>query len=159
MNRVKALAFPTLIVLELIVVPRMALAMVPEGVLSAAKSIGLIDPWQVLDALFIFGVFLATLSVLVNLTEKWSGINLASSIVSALSWFGLSLYLWGLGDPWALGLVTRTLNVMRNAKASFVLDMRFFVSFLAGISVLKVIVTALEFIRTRRIRGEEAPAS
>jgi hypothetical protein len=158
-NRVKALAFPTLIVLELIMVPRMALAMVPEGVLSAAKSIGLIDPWQVLDALLIFGVFLATLSVLVNLTEKWSGINLASSIISALSWFGLSLYLWGLGDPWALGLVTRTLNVMRNAKASFVLDMRFFVAFLAGISVLKVIVTALEFIRTRRIRGEEAPAS
>ena len=138
MNKVKGLIFPTLILLVLVVVPRVALMLAPVEMVSMIDAMGLVDLDMILNALMISGLSMATLSALKNLTEKWTMINLASSIGSAIIWFVLSLLLWGAGDPWSFGEIRRTLNVM-NLMASLFLNLRFFVVLQAGASLLGIL--------------------
>lgn len=138
MNKVKGLIFPTVILLGLVVVPRAALMLAPVEMVSMIDAMGLVDLDMILNALTISGLSMATLSALKNLTEKWTMINLASSIGSAIIWFVLSLLLWGAGDPWSFGEIRRTLNVM-NLMASLILNLRFFVILQAGASSLGIL--------------------
>jgi len=138
LNKVKGLIFPTLILLVLVVVPRVALMLAPVEMVSMIDAMGLVDLYLILNALTISGLSMAMLSAIKNLTEKWTTINLASSIGSTIIWFILSLLLWGAGDPWSFGEIRRTLNVM-NLMASLILNLRFFVILQAGASLLGIL--------------------
>jgi len=149
MNKIGGLIFPILIFTALGVMPRVALTMVPVEMLSTIHAMGLVDLDRILNALTIFGLALASLSALKNLTEKWTTLNLASSVASSFTWFILSLFLWGAGDPWSFGEISRTVNVMENTTASFILNLRFFVLLQAGVSLLSIINGILVYIGAR----------
>lgn len=149
MNKIRGLIFPILIFLGLVVMPRVVLTMVPVEMLSMIYTMGLVDLDRILDALMIFGLTLAILSALKNLTEKWTTLNLASSIASSFIWFVLSLFLWGAGDPWSFGEISRALNVMKNVTASFVLNLRFFVLLQVGVSLLSILNIILVYVGAR----------
>jgi len=158
MNKIKGLIFPTFIILGLIVMPRVALTMVPVDMVSMIYAMDLVDLDLILNALMIFGIILAILSALKNLTEKWTTTNLASGITSAIIWFILSLFLWGAGDLWSFGEISRTLNVMKNVTASFVLNLRFFVLLQAGVSLLGILNIILTYAKARDRRRAQPEA-
>lgn len=156
MNRIKGFIFPALIILGLVVVPRLLLRMMPVEMVSIESTTGILDLGRFLDTLLLFGVILAIFSAIKNLSEKWSAVNLVSSISSISTWFILSLYLWGAGDPWCFGMISRISNVMGNVEASYVLDLRFFVFLLTGASMLNALNVVLAFVRARSQRHSKS---
>lgn len=158
MNRIKGFVFPILIILGLVIVPRVLLGILPVEMKLVVSTTDILDLGGILNALLFFGVALALLSAIKNLTEKWSTTNLAANIASISMWFILSLYMWGAGDPWGFGVVSRTSNIMKGVEASFVLDLRFFVILLAGISLLNALNVTLVFARARGQRHVEQEA-
>jgi hypothetical protein len=152
MNRIRGLIFPALIILGLAVVPRLLLGVMPSRTVSLASALGVPDPGNVADVLLFFGAILAVLSAIRNFTERGSTTNLTARIASTSMWFILSLYLWGAGDPWCFGVISRTANLIGNVETSYVLNLSFFVGLLAGASMLSAFHAVLVFVRARSQR-------
>jgi len=154
--RVRAIVFPTIILLVLAVIPNVLVGLVPAEAVEMLRQVVQVDLRGMVVVVASLGVALAALSFLKNTWEKWSWVHLGSSLASEGGWLFLWLLLLGVGDPSCLGRITRALEItaLAAAQGTLVVDLRFFAFFLIVIAGLTVVNILLTFNVARRSRSE-----
>lgn len=146
---VKAILAAVFYILIFMVVPLMVQSFIPAEITGGMEKMMGIKMERYIYFLMGVGGLLAALAFFKHLTKKGSLFNLSTAIASLLVWFGLSLFLLGLGDIWGFGITEKQIE-MEGGSYTIFLNFSLVVMVLGIATGLGILKEGLRFWLARR---------
>ncbi len=124
------------------------------AVLTQLKTMVGIDVNSIAVTVAIAGAVMTGASLIADLTESRSFVNLAAKIASSLLGLFIFLNLIGLGDVASMGYLVKTISIEQQS-VGWILDLKFFASAMVVIVVAELIVSLLEYLTSKTEKPTE----
>lgn len=128
----------------LIGLPFLAMNIIPIELQQYFNSTAQVSFQVLMQAVIFIGFILIILSVVKNLTEKNDLKHLIVSIAMILIGLYLTLFFFGLGDPFSFGITKQTISI-RETNITIENDFSFIIALFILTAFLKIIKEILEF--------------
>jgi len=147
-RRLKAVLYTCLVATVFVVAPVIASGNLPPEVSQIVSMVGL-DVQAILHTIVLVGVAMAALIFIKTDTDEGTVKHLIASAGLDVLDFYLTLYGFGLGDPWSFGLVERQLP-FGNVRLTY--DLRALIVAFALLTAFSVATAMLKYSYARETR-------
>ena len=147
-RRLKAVLYACLVAIGFVVSPVLTSASMPPEVSRIVSMVGF-DVQAILYTIVLVGVVMTALTFIKTDTDEGTVKHLTASAGLDVLGFYLTLYGFGLGDPWSFGLVERQLP-FGNVRLTY--DLRALIVAFALLTAFSVATAMLKYSYARETR-------
>jgi len=154
-RRLKAVLYAVLVAVGLGVTPVLVSRSLPSEIGQMMNMLGF-DLQSTVQTIAIIGLVMAALIFVKTDSEEWAVQHMMASIGLEVLGFYITLYGFGLGDPWSFGLVNLRLPI---GNTLLTIDFRVLVEAYALIVVISIVTILLKYRQAEEMHRTGAPAA